>query len=142
MTKDEVTRQDPTFKSQEAVDELLAMPEDQMIEALFQMEMTKAVSVIYFLHTSEQLFQATQKPHMLITNKVVKTVLIHCFFGTKKVFCALGNVSKLTVRYTMIIQVLSVQSQCKIRQKSSKTSNLVSGFSMIFKRLSPIMSDF
>ena len=59
MTKDEVTRQDPTFKSQEAVDELLAMPEDQMIEALFQMEMTKAVSVIYFLHTSEQLFQAT-----------------------------------------------------------------------------------
>ena len=44
--KVEVTRQDPTFKSKEAVGELLAMSEDQMMEAIFQMEMTKAVSVM------------------------------------------------------------------------------------------------
>ena len=59
--KVEVTRKDPTFKSKEAVGELLAMSEDEMMEAIFQMEMTKAVSVMtHFLKASKQLFQATR----------------------------------------------------------------------------------
>ena len=49
----------PIFKSEEAVNQLLALSEDEMIEKLFRMEMNQAVSVSSLLGHPPGTFKST-----------------------------------------------------------------------------------